>query len=380
MTGEGEDRAGSPDATDSAADATDEERSDARPPDADAPPFRGSERLRRARARARLAGRRARRPLDPEHGAPARLDPGSLFSYPRKRVWLAYVLWLFTGFLGGHRFYLRRIGTAALQFVTSGGLLVWWAVDAFLLPRYVRQHNEAQAEREHEGRPPLALAYLGDEPDLSLTGEPTWIEKRTGLSSIVGDVGVLLVAGASLGVATGATGSYRASAAVALLALVLNLGGRLEAWRDLPVLGDVLAWSWRLRLFYHREGPGPALSRLLRPVTAFLVLPLRAKHREKRRAEVELYLQLGGTVAILFGVVDVVKDVLVPLAIGPGAVGALESWITGSVLTFVNVYAFAVPVGATLARPLLARRPKGELWGLTAWAALCVLVGVLGSG
>lgn len=376
MTRRGEGRGESPEPPEEEVDATE----DAARPGSGSSASGGSDRLRRARARARLAGREARRPLVPEHGAPARLDPGSLFRYPRKRIWLAYLLWLFTGVLGGHRFYLRRIGTAALQFVTSGGLLVWWLVDAFLLPRYVRQHNEAQAEREREGRPPVALAHLGEETDLSLTGEPSWIGKRTGLSSLVGDVAVLLVAGMSLGVASGATGSYRAVAAVALLALVLNLGARLEEWRDLPVLGDVLAWSWRLRFFYHREGPGPALSRLVRPLTAFLVLPLRAKHREKRRAEVELYLQLGGTVAIVFGAVDIVKDVLVPLAIGAGAEGALESWITGSVLTFVNVYAFAVPVGATLARPLLARRPKGELWALTTCAAVFVLAGVLGSG
>lgn len=289
---------------------------------------------------------------------------------------MAYVLWLLTGLLGGHRFYLGRVGTAAAQFLTGGGLLVWWAVDAFLIPGHVREHNEEQAERERAGRPPVALAYLGDDPDTSLDGEPAWKEARTGVSSVVGDMAVLALAGSCLGAVSGATGNYRALAALGLLALVLNLGGRLERFRELPVLGDVLAWSWRLRLFYHREGPGSALSRLARPVAAFLVDPFR----RKRQTEAELYLQLGGAVAILFGVVDVAKDVVAPLLAGSAAGELWGRWLTATILTFVNVYAFAMPVGASLARPLLARQPKGELWGLTAWAAAWILAGVLLQG
>lgn len=331
---------------------------------------------RRLRARARLARREARKPLTPETGAPALRDPRDLFEYPRKRTWLAYLLWLVTGLLGGHRFYLGRVGTATAQFLTGGGLLVWWAVDAFLIPGQVREHNEEQAERQRTGRPPVALAYLGDDLDTSLDVEPAWAEERTGTASVVGDAAVLLLAGSCLGAVSAAAGNYRALAAVALLALVLNLGGRLERYRELPVLGDVLAWSWRLRLFYHRMGPGSAMSRLARPVVTFMVDPFR----KKRQAEADMYLQLGGAVAILFGLVDVTKDAAVPLLTGAAVGDLFGLWLAATILTFVSVYAFAMPIGASLARPLLARRPKGELWGLTAWTALWILAGALAAG
>lgn len=331
---------------------------------------------RRLRARARLARREARKPLTPGSGAPALRDPRDLFEYPRKRTWLAYLLWLVTGLFGGHRFYLRRVGTAAAQFLTGGGFLVWWAVDAFLIPGQVREHNEEQAERERTGRPPVALAYLGDDPDTSLDAEPAWAEERTGTASVVGDTAVLLLAGSCLGAVSAAAGNYRALAAVALLALVLNLGGRLERYRELPVLGDVLAWSWRLRLFYHRVGPGSALSRLARPLVTFMVDPFR----KQRQAEADMYLQLGGAVAILFGLVDVTKDAAVPLLTGAAVGDLFGLWLAATILTFVTVYAFAMPIGASLARPLLARRPKGELWGLTAWTAVWILAGALAAG
>lgn len=60
-----------------------------------------------------------------------------------KDVGIAYLLWLLFGFLGGHRFYLGRIGTAFAQLFTLGGLGVWTLVDAFLIPQMVREHNES---------------------------------------------------------------------------------------------------------------------------------------------------------------------------------------------------------------------------------------------
>ncbi|MFW6192464.1 MAG: TM2 domain-containing protein [Gemmatimonadota bacterium] len=328
--------------------------------------------LRSARVRARLARREARRPLEPRSGAPSGTDPAALFHYPRKRRWMAYLLWVTTGLMGGHRFYLRRHGTATLQFLTGGGLLLWWIVDAWLIPRYVRAHNEEQRRRESARRPPVALAFLGDDPDTSLEGEPPWVEKLTGLSSVVGDAAVLTVAGVGLGAISAEAGDFGPILAVVLLAVSLNLGHRLEPMRDKPVVGDLLAWGWRLRLFYHRVGPGSAVSRLFRSVTAFVVDPFR----EKRRAEAELYLQLGGVLAIVFGLLEVGVDLVGPLVSGAALVGLVGGWFESTIATFLIVYAFAVPVGATLSRPLLARRPRGELWGLTAWAAVCVLLGL----
>lgn len=44
-------------------------------------------------------------------------------------------LWLLTGLLGGHRYYLGNIGMGILQTITFGGFGVWWIIDAFLIRR-----------------------------------------------------------------------------------------------------------------------------------------------------------------------------------------------------------------------------------------------------
>src|SRR3954454_13611721 len=56
----------------------------------------------------------------------------------QKSVGIAYVLWLLTGLIGGHRYYLGRTGTAMLQTFTLGGLGVWWLLDFFLIPRMAK--------------------------------------------------------------------------------------------------------------------------------------------------------------------------------------------------------------------------------------------------
>jgi TM2 domain-containing membrane protein YozV len=55
-----------------------------------------------------------------------------------KSVAGAYILWFFLGLLGGHRYYLGKVGTGLLMTLTLGGLGLWWIVDAFLIPGMVR--------------------------------------------------------------------------------------------------------------------------------------------------------------------------------------------------------------------------------------------------
>jgi TM2 domain-containing membrane protein YozV len=60
---------------------------------------------------------------------------------------MGYILLFLLGIFGGHRFYLNRKGTAIAQLIltcTLYGLLVsipWNIVDAFLIPRMVREEN-----------------------------------------------------------------------------------------------------------------------------------------------------------------------------------------------------------------------------------------------
>lgn len=74
-----------------------------------------------------------------------------------KSIGAAYLLWLFVGGLGGHRFYLGRKGSGlAMLLLTVAGFItsfigiglflflvvgVWALVDAFLIPGMVSEHK-----------------------------------------------------------------------------------------------------------------------------------------------------------------------------------------------------------------------------------------------
>lgn len=63
----------------------------------------------------------------------------------QKNIVLAYVLWFVLGAFSAHRFYLGKPGTAILQilsyFIVIG--IVWWVIDAFLIPGMIDRHRNA---------------------------------------------------------------------------------------------------------------------------------------------------------------------------------------------------------------------------------------------
>ena len=65
----------------------------------------------------------------------------------KKSVAATWLLWLFLGELGAHRFYLGRVGTGIAMLLTLGGLFIWALVDAFLVPGMLRA-NKRQVEKE----------------------------------------------------------------------------------------------------------------------------------------------------------------------------------------------------------------------------------------
>jgi TM2 domain-containing membrane protein YozV len=56
-----------------------------------------------------------------------------------------YLLWWFTGGIGGHRYYLGDIGMGIAMTLTLGGLGVWSLIDVFLIgKRLEKKTNELE--------------------------------------------------------------------------------------------------------------------------------------------------------------------------------------------------------------------------------------------
>lgn len=79
----------------------------------------------------------------------------------KKSVAAAYILWLFLGSFGAHRFYLGRTGSGVAQlallllgwipfFLGWFVLGVWWLVDAFLIPGQAERSNLETLDRLNE--------------------------------------------------------------------------------------------------------------------------------------------------------------------------------------------------------------------------------------
>lgn len=321
--------------------------------------------------------------MAPEHQA---FDPDfsrevleELYSYPRKRRRVAWLLWLSLGLLGAHRFYLGRDFTGVAMLFTGGGGLLWWMADAVFLERMVREHNEQQDQRERAGLPPVAMDFMPPLRKEILRRTPEWVERwsrrsggRRGLR-LAGDVLVLVVAGWGLGTMVGTDGALEAVVAVLLLAAMTSLGAGPDWLDDLPLFGTLERWTHRLRLFYYHNEPGSPPMLLLRALVGVLWAPFRAKDR----AEVKLYLELGAAFTVGFLALDVFQELVAPAVSGaPPEVGALlAGWLGETFTTFFLTYAVAAPVGAVLTLHLLVRPTHAVPRILAALTALAVFGG-----
>lgn len=306
-----------------------------------------------------------------------------LYTYRRKRTAVVWGVWLLVGMLGGHRFYLGRPISAVLMLFTGGGLGLWWLVDALLLGAMVREHNVEQARREEEGQPPLELDFMpairGDE----LVGEPEWATRwrargpgRRALRSL-GNLLVLLLAGSALGMLGVAEGTHEAVAAVLVLVGASVVGAGPSSLADLPGVRSMLRWIHRLRLFYWYNEPGSPPTLLLRSVIGLMVAPFQ----RRARAEVGLYLGLGGAFTIAFLLLEV-PGAVAPLLRGEALdVGTLlMGWAEQAALNFVVIYAFAAPVGAVLTLNMLTHDTHRVPRLLGAFTLLAIVLGALSSG
>lgn len=71
----------------------------------------------------------------------------SEFDKRKKSKLVMYLLWWFTGVLGGHRFYLGDIGMGIGLLLTFGGLGLWALIDVFFIGKRLEEKNE-NIERE----------------------------------------------------------------------------------------------------------------------------------------------------------------------------------------------------------------------------------------
>ncbi|HWS34435.1 MAG TPA: TM2 domain-containing protein [Actinoplanes sp.] len=62
----------------------------------------------------------------------------------KKDTRTAYLLWLLTGIIGGHRFYLGDTGRSVAMLFTLGGLGLWTLADALFIARRVDTINRTR--------------------------------------------------------------------------------------------------------------------------------------------------------------------------------------------------------------------------------------------
>jgi TM2 domain-containing membrane protein YozV len=293
-----------------------------------------------------------------------------LYRYPRKRGGIAWVLWALTGILGGHRFYLDRMGTGLLMLFTGGGAVIWWIVDAFLLRKMLLAINADQAQREATGQPPIALSFMPPSRGATLPAAPDWVAKRGGERRLIGDGLVLVIAGVGVGAFSSATGNYEAVITIIALGAITLLGARWDALAKIPVLDGLDRWSHRLRLYYWYNDPGGPLELFFRPIVGLLTAPFR----KKARAEAWLYLQAGAWFTIVFTGIDVVQATGIGTAQLDFQVGG---FFLDLALTFASIYAFAAPMGAILTTHVLLEKSDFVVWLLTAFALAATALGIV---
>ena len=77
----------------------------------------------------------------PQMGAPGMTTAISMPGN-NKNVLVSYLLWFFLGIFGAHHLYMGRgIGIWIVSLITLQGFLVWWFIDAFMIPGSTNMHR-----------------------------------------------------------------------------------------------------------------------------------------------------------------------------------------------------------------------------------------------
>jgi TM2 domain-containing membrane protein YozV len=114
---------------------------------------------------------------------------GVSLSASGKNLLVAYLFWWFLGFVGAHRFYLDRVGSALVMiallvlgfftfFTTWLVLGIWWLIDGYLTYKYVAEANTIS------GLPSLGF-NLFTNASTNVVGDGIWREGDAGYNSSI---------------------------------------------------------------------------------------------------------------------------------------------------------------------------------------------------
>jgi len=307
---------------------------------------------------------RARPAIDPDFSPEIVAD---LYRHQPKQVAKALPIALLLGPLGGHRFYLGFFWTGVLMVLTAGGGLLWWTVDLLRLRSLVDACNREERERERRGLPPRALAFLPPRACLRLDTPPAWVSFHRGRQRAIARVVLLLVLGYGLGKTSRALGLHEPIVVMGLFIVVSALATRAPGLRHVPLIGALMRWVHRLRLFYHCVDPGGVGAVGVRLTFGILLAPWRPKVR----AEVRLHLQMGGAVVGIFTLVDLLGLINAGSVVSGMAMLALQF-----LQTILCTYLFVAPVSALLTTQTLLDHREGRALLLSAATSGAMLVGL----
>ncbi len=221
-----------------------------------------------------------------------------------KSLKTAYLLWLFGGIFGAHRFYLRRPTTANFYLATLGVLFFGWVWDLVYTYFMVQKYNHALADKRADNGAEPAFEQEED-PELS-EDLPEWMKDEDPFTMLVGYVecivAVVLIGGLYLIL-------LQANLAVVFLFFTLfwallifgNFALRINKAvlfaKDLQINLDNISNILRLEGHFFKHKPYSIFQYLLFPLT----LPLFWR-TERGRREILLFIRLWiGAAALLTG-------------------------------------------------------------------------------
>lgn len=313
---------------------------------------------------------------------------------PLRRTLLAYLMWLFGGWFGLHRFYLGHWFMGLLYAGTLGFLGIGWLIDGFLIPRYLkkrapglwpkspkqRQTPETLHEEEELLDSDVEHEELQEGPILAPWAE----EGKTGfffnLQLLIGSVFYLFAPMILVAVAI----LFQQWALMVIMVGILLFTNFLEQVRGmlatheeqikkLPFMKETVKHFYGFYEFYMEEKPRGFLYYLFYFPVGFITMIFS----ERAREECKLYMRIFGAIAaaLIMGTLSSQKELFgsyVPFA------KIIQLIIVNLILMFLVIVLYMMPT-MTTAFTLSLSGKRRRLRGLTFVAlSIALLIGAVG--